>query len=66
MVEFDEVTRTFTCDDRQPLKQPDWTYLEAPLARRRDAASSPRAETPGRPRDLAGTEEFQTENDHGE
>ena len=44
MVEFDEVTRTFTYDERQPLKQPDWTYLEAPLARRRDAASSPRAE----------------------
>jgi NADH-quinone oxidoreductase subunit F len=31
IVDFDEGTRTFTLDERQALKLPNWTYREAPL-----------------------------------
>jgi NADH-quinone oxidoreductase subunit F len=30
IVDFDEATRTFTLDERQALKLPNWTYREAP------------------------------------
>ncbi len=35
-VDFDELTRTFTYDERQPLKRPDWTTPELPRELHRD------------------------------
>ena len=40
MVDFDEVTRRFTYDERQLLKEPDWTYVEPSPGRRLDGASA--------------------------
>lgn len=41
IVDFDEATRTFTYDERQPLKKPDWTYAESSRERRSDGSSTP-------------------------
>jgi len=47
IIDFDEDSRTFIFDSRQPLKNPDWTYLEPKKTTARYLVSTPSAEPDG-------------------